>query len=949
MSARVRCVSGVGSWSRAAALAAGIAAIGVAAATGETGPAVEAAQAGPDAAEPTLASLTEGFAVVNNNRDRDEPTLFTVYREDDRVLALVPDGLLGTPWLMGASVAAGPIATGEQLGSAALEWRRRGGTLDLYAPELRYTSTTKPTLAPGVARAYTDRHIASTPILCETDDGGVLIDLTAFVTSSAPSLVGSFLGGIDASAVRVEKLKAFNQNVELALTAPMRMGSRLWFFRRMDGKLQTLHFSFSALRDNPGFERRAADPRVGYWVHATRDLGRRDPLGTDFVRSIERWDLRKATPGAAPGPPEKPIIFYIERTVPPAYRVHVRRGVEAWNEAFREIGIENAIEVRQQTDTQYADLDPEDIRFNFVRWVPTGYGYAIALHRTDPRTGEILDADVVIDDGWINAWVNDAALLTRETARRRLALMTERHPGLAAVAGQLEERAIRRGILPPVVEEPALLGDREALSRMTDRGLDALAREHALERSGGALARHDHCACTLSEGLGRHMTIARLAHEVEAGEGSDGDPREDPAGLIDGVPEDLIAQNLVALVAHEIGHVLGLRHNFAASAWRPASSIDTYTDPAQEPIASSVMDYIGTFVSEPGAPQGVYNLTRVGPYDRWAIAYGYMDATEEELAAHLARSVEPQHRYMTDEDVYSADPTAMRYDFGSDPVEGRARQLRRIDYLRGRLLERLGTEGEHWARVARAYSTLWFEEWLALWDTTGWIGGTYLSRDANTEGARPPMVNVEPERQRAVLAMVVDRLFREDSLPTDRELLNHLQRVRWYDSNFPSFPWGSGDVDVLGQANIAQFVVLSDLMFWCTPRLANQELRTDPDADALTVPELHRTLTEAIWSEFAAGPAGGRFTNLRPKVGALRRSLQREHTEQLIDLAYRFRFLPASLTSAQLVAVDQLRRVRGRLEPWSQGTALDDYTRVHVREMLDRIDATLEARVARSP
>ncbi|NJL95550.1 MAG: hypothetical protein HC915_18395, partial [Anaerolineae bacterium] len=116
------------------------------------------------------------------------------------------------------------------------------------------------------------------------------------------------------------------------------------------------------------------------------------PLESDFDRAIERWRLTKAYPGAALSPPEKPIVFYVEKTVPEKYRLYVRRGVEAWNEAFRAVGIENAIEVRQQTDTQHAEIDPEDVRYNFIRWVPTGAGYAIALHRTDPRTGEILDA-----------------------------------------------------------------------------------------------------------------------------------------------------------------------------------------------------------------------------------------------------------------------------------------------------------------------------------------------------------------------------------------------------------------------------------------------------------------------------------------------------------------------------------------------------------------------------
>ncbi len=901
---------------------------------------------------PPLDEAIEGYDVVNNSADGREPTLFTIYRKEDSVLALIPEELLNTPWLLGASNASGPFGAGEQIGSTALEWRRRGDTLDVYEPELRYTSTTKPTLAPGIRRAYTDRYITSAPILSESDDGGVLIDLTQFVTANASTLVGYF-GLIDSSAAMVEKIKAFPQNVELAISAPLQLPASDWFFGSSpDGLLQTLHFSFSGLPEDTAFEKRAADPRVGYWVHANMDIGQRRPLESDMVRTIERWDLRKSDPDASRSPPARPIIFYIENTVPIAYRVHVRRGVEVWNEAFRAVGIENAIEVRQQTDQQYTDIDPEDIRYNFVRWVPTGFGYAIALHRTDPRTGEILDADIVIDDGWLNYWVDEYPLLTQEAVAERYALMARQQPNLAPVVDELATRARAKGLLAP---------DR-AQRRTFDtsvpehRAIEAAWRDAARRSAPGVLTarRAEAERCTYARRLGHHMAMAHLSFmmtDAETHDAADDDGEEGPP-MIDGAPEDLIAHNLVALVAHEVGHVLGLRHNFAASAWKPASAIDDYTDPAQETIAGSVMDYIGTFVADVDKPQGVYNMTRVGPYDRWAIAYGYMDGDEEELAAHLARSVEPGHRYMTDEDVYSVDPTPMRYDFGDDPVEGRQRQVRRVDYLRERLIERLAKDGSNWAKVRTAFNTLWFEEMSSLWDTTGWIGGTYLSRDFNTPGARPPMVNVEPERQRAVLRMLIDRLFSEPSLRFDRSLLNSLQIVRWYDSNFPSWAWsGAGDIDVLNQTNLAHYLVLSDLMFWCTPRLANQELRTDPSVDALTVPEMHRELTTAIWSEFAGDPGAGRraWTNLDPKVGAVRRALQREHAGQLVDLAYRFPFMPASYASAQLVAVDQLREIKDRLTPWGGEAALDDYSRIHVREMLALIDATLEAQVTRAP
>ncbi|TVQ63717.1 MAG: DUF5117 domain-containing protein [Phycisphaerales bacterium] len=886
---------------------------------------------------PPLESVLKDLTPINNNLDKDEATFFALYRDEDRLLAVIPQRLLGRLWLLSSTMAAGPFMAGEQLGAEGVEWRRRNNELLLYKPELRYTSDREPALAPGVRRVFTDRYLFSAPILAEGGTG-MLIDLTALITGQSGQLLG-VLGAIDARAARVENAKAFAENVEVGLSAPSQ-------FAWIRGQLVTLHFSFSALPNDPlAFERRPADQRVGYWVHARRDVGARDPLESNFNLAIERWRLRKADPKAEISPPEKPIVFYIEKTVPPAYRLHVRRGVEAWNEAFREIGIENAIEVRQQTETQHANIDPEDVRYNFIRWVPTGAGYAIALHRTDPRTGEILDADVVIDDAWINAWVNEDPLFLASAMQPRLRALERENKGW--VADRISRRVAGGDFAAqwPDGGTHELTAERFAAMHPAARraALDSHLRTADLGVLGEA-SRHRR-ACAYSQQLGTQVALAR----IQIATANNGIVPE--ADL-----ERLIGDNLVALTAHEVGHVLGLRHNFAGSAWKPASAIDDYTDPAQEPPATSVMDYIGTFIPVEGRRKGPYNTVRIGAYDRWAIAYGYMTGNKDELNAHLAKSSDPRHRYMTDEDVYGLDPTAMRYDFGSDPVEGRQRELAIIDRARDGLVKNLIKPDQNYRKVGESFRRLFIMEMMALWNTTGWVGGSYRSRDHNTEGANRPLEPVEPERQRAVLDMLIERVLSESSFQFDRELLATFQPEKWYLPTFGSWGDAAEEFDVHGMTNLAQFFILSDLMFVNGPRLLNQELRVDPDSDALTAPELYARLTGAIWSEFENRPArdARRHTNLRPKVNAVRRNLQREHVEQLVDMGYR---VPPSVATPayrqlQTLAVHELRQIRDRIGPWLEGNAaanLDDYTRIHTAELARLIDATLEASVQRTP
>src|SRR5690606_22353939 len=107
-------------------------------------------------------------------------------------------------------------------------------------------------------------------------------------------------------------------------------------------------------------------------------------------------------------PPEKPITFIIEKNVPLQWRRFVAEGILDWNKAYEKVGIVGAIVVQQQTDdNEFANVDPEDARYNFIRWIVTGSGFAMGPHRSDPRTGEILDADIIFDDSMVRYYHED--------------------------------------------------------------------------------------------------------------------------------------------------------------------------------------------------------------------------------------------------------------------------------------------------------------------------------------------------------------------------------------------------------------------------------------------------------------------------------------------------------------------------------------------------------------
>lgn len=138
------------------------------------------------------------------------------------------------------------------------------------------------------------------------------------------------------------------------------------------------------------------------------------------------------------------------------------------------------------------------------------------------------------------------------------------------------------------------------------------------------------------------------------------------------LPEELIGQAIKEVVMHEVGHSLGLRHNFKASAMLSYEQLNDPDLTRQKGMVGSVMDYNPLNIVRKGEQQGDYATTTIGPYDYWAIEYAYKPLSGNEAAALkeiAARSPEPELLYATDEDLYASnDPLVNAYDLGDDPL-----------------------------------------------------------------------------------------------------------------------------------------------------------------------------------------------------------------------------------------------------------------------------------------
>jgi hypothetical protein len=413
-------------------------------------------------------------------------------------------------------------------------------------------------------------------------------------------------------------------------------------------------------------------------------------------------------------------------------------------------------------------------------------------------------------------------------------------------------------------------------------------------------------------------------------------------------------QALREVTAHEMGHVLGLRHNFHASTMLPLSELNNVALTRERGNVGSVMDYNPANIAPPGTAQGDYFTGVVGPYDLWAIEYGYTltDARspEEELPALrriASRAAAPELAYGTDEecdfgpDPRSVNPLITRYDLSSDPLGWSEQRMRLCRDLLRRLEPRVPAQGKSYTELRRKFARIMGTYTGMAFYVSKQVGGIYTSRSFRGDpGAPLPQQPVPAAQQRRALGILETYLFDTRPFQFPPSLLNKLARENnWHwGVDVGQMLNGSDDYPLLQQVLGTQRAVLARLTHpVLLTRLASGELRVAHPSEAFTLPELLSRLTKAIWSEVASP------TTLKP-ISGMRRSLQREHLNVLIELMLQ----PQAGTpeDARTLAWAELTGLRGRLVAAQKTTAgMDAYTKAHLAESAARITRALDARM----
>jgi len=850
-------------------------------------PATLAAQqpAGQPAAAPPPARPAGGYRpFAELTKDATVRTGFLdTYQKEDKLYLAIPRDRLGKDFLMEMKIAQGIGANGLFGGTmlnlfegnvVALE--RHGEQIFLVQRPHRYTAVNSPAATKAVDLTFGSSVLESAKIESFRDDSAVVIDAANWFISDLSGISAAVrqavspgpgrpgIATFDRARSYLESVKAFPQNVNVRAKLTFRPGEPIGLPSVPDGRYLPLsiHYTLAALPDIP-MTPRLGDDRVGQFWTVHKDFSQDDT--TAFVRYVNRWRLEKGEAVGDKFRPKKAIVYYIDPNVPAQYRAAMKAGVEAWNAAFEAAGWVDAIHAEDLPE----GADAEDIRYATLRWNVSdqpGYG-AIGPSTVDPRTGEVLDADVLFESTFFGSFRNTWRTLA----------------GPISAAQALEE-ALGVGMesAGPGVELAGLSGTFAAQGSLLQAAL------------------------------------------ISRGELAPGDP----------VPEAFVMQAVKWATMHEVGHTLGMQHNFRSSTSTPNAMLHNSDWVTANGLYSSVMEYPSVNIAPKGTPNGFFYTPGVGSYDKWAISFAY--TPDAHRAAALAREAATKaHLYGTNLELGGTDPSINLWDLGDDPLAWGKERTTIIRELLRDLPAKVLTDNDGYQDVTNAYLNLMNQYALAVAPAIKYVGGQYLNRDhVGDPGARLPFENVPRIKQKEALDFLVDRVFAENALALPPAVLQKMGANHWlhWGENLTfngrlDFPYHEQTL-AFQSGTLAQ--LLSPLRLG---RIRDGETKFGAGT-MVTIPELMGALTQAIWSE-SWGP-GAHTTS------ATRRDLQRNYLDQMTGLLVQTS--DRTPADARAVARMQLKDLNRRLgSALTAGAGLDAYTRAHLEESRARIDKALSA------
>ena len=780
------------------------------------------------------ASVTDGLIPIVVKNDKYYLELRTAALGRDFIETAVPSTGLG---------GFGP-APGEPYVAPAriMRFERTGGSIVMRWPNAYTVTGSNGPAAIGVASSLPNSVVAVEPIVAQ-DDEHVLISADAFLGDVA-DLAASLRRvtrnpahgyALDPKRTFFSAAKAFAKNDVLRVDQTWQAADPTTVDNAPDARSLEVVMTYNLIEaPSDGYQPRTDDARVGYFSQPLIDFTNDAALRRD-VHDITRWNFGPRA-SSAPQPASNPLVFYLSKSMPLEYRDTVKDALLTWNEAFKRIGILDAVRVEAQPEDP--SWDPEDLRHNMIRWIDTSsprYG-AEGLILDDPRTGEELNVGVNFD----------------------------------AVEG---------------------------LGRLTYKYLIAPAR-----------------------------------------------------GLPDTkAAENAYEQELVkAVMLHESGHDLGLQHNFIGSEAYTAADLQSKAFTQRYGVASSVMEYSPLNLWPKGMRQGDYEQTVLGPYDFYAINYGYgyipSNATADQSRATLAgwagRWNDPKYRFASDEDAgtfgngHGIDPRVVTFDLTDKPLAWCQTQMTMLHGVMDAVDRRFPEKGQSYDEARAAFLRPMRSYLTCAQMPAHTIGGEYLSRAVEGEpGSASPLSPVSRATERAAWQQLANGIFADAPWRFEHRVLDMLTYTEFsslsVDAGWAYTPTPRHDVPVIDVVGAARVATLHEL--FSPLRLARlDQMETKYRAGTtMTLGDLFDWSQATIFGNLAQG-------------SVMRRNLQTAYATMLAEMLT----APEAGTppDAQALARVELEALRHDAKLATRAPRIDQLARANAQNLAAIASRALDAR-----
>ncbi len=661
--------------------------------------------------------------------------LFTLYSDTTSGASwmAIPDSMLQKQFIYFSHIEDGVAESGYTRGSyrnsKVISFHKHYNRIEIHAENTNYY------FDPESPLARANQANINTPIIASLSIQGIDSSKTTYAVSNADLFLKeglemvkrpsrkpgeSVLGKLSREKSKIFDINNYPENTEVTVDyvydnpAPKIGGAAI-----EDARSITIRYQHSILNlPEEGFTPRPDDARVGYFATQTEHMT--SASSTPWKDMVHRWRLEKQNPDAAMSPPIDPIVWWIENTTPYEFREYIRTGVEKWNQAFELIGFEDAVVVKIQPDS--AEWDAGDIRYNVLRWTSSpsprysGYGPSFV----DPRTGEILGADIMLE------WSGMTGRLWRSEVFQNAGYADWEEDEEAPSARALYAENIHRCDAGPIQAQQTLFGAAALRMRsFTTEDQEKFTRE-TLHR----LVLHE-----VGHTLG-------LSHNM--------------AGSTMQSPDDLKSSEIVNAEGMSNSVMDYPSINFA----RNKSEQTKFFDDEPGPYDKWVIDY-------------GYSIGSDDPNEEAA-----------RLESILSRSNEPNLMFGNDADDMrrpggGMNPDVNIYDLSNDPVAYAAERCELVNELLPNIVkEYSGNEQSSYQEVRRAYLTLTGEYTTQLGVMTRQIAGVRYNRARPSQQTEAPLQPVSEADQRAAMKALAKYAFAPDAFKAAESVYGYLQSQR---------------------------------------------------------------------------------------------------------------------------------------------------------------------------